>query len=203
MGEPLASDPSRYMLPASGRTGLSYLSRTKTADVVCYLDFDGVLHHEAAYRHPKRGVYIDPKIAPGHSLFEYAHHLVEAFTPYPDLKIVLSTSWVRVLGYTRTRKYLPVQLAERVIGATYHSNAHGMSEGYAYQFSSMTRGEQVWADVLRRQPRRWLAIDDAVDDWPDKLRDNLVPCAGEYGLGDPHTRDVLAQRLVELHQLQD
>lgn len=174
-----------YILPASGRTGISYLSRTQAADAVLYLDYDGVLHHDAVYRHHRRGIYIDQERASGHRLFEYAPLLERALAPYPDLRIVLSTTWVRVLGFQRARDRLPTALADRVIGATFHSQAHGQSPMHTDAFLEMSRGEQVWADVTRRRPKRWLALDDAVDDWPVELADKLVACDSSCGLGDP------------------
>ncbi len=50
-------------------TGIDYLARTKTAPLLLYLDFDGVLHHEAVYVSSKRGIYIRE---PGFELFEWA-----------------------------------------------------------------------------------------------------------------------------------
>lgn len=188
-----------YLLPPSERTGLSYLSRTRSAAVVCYLDFDGVLHPDAVHWHPKRGVYFHPSVSATHELFEWTGHLEAALAPYPDVALVLSTSWVRVLGYTKARARLPSRLARRVIGATYHSNAHGQWAHLRQEFVEMARGEQVWADVTRRQPAQWFAIDDAVDDWPESLRAHLVPCESHLGLGDEAARRSLDGMLRRTH----
>lgn len=84
-----------------------------------YLDFDGVLHHDSVCRHPRRGIYID---APGDfSLFQHAQLLEEALEPYAHVQIILSTSWVRGLGFSRARRHLPLRLRSRVIGATFHT----------------------------------------------------------------------------------
>ena len=62
--------------------------------VIIYLDFDGVLHHYDVYLdHSNRAV-----LRGMGALFEYASRLESILTPYPDIKIVLSTSWVRVKG---------------------------------------------------------------------------------------------------------
>jgi hypothetical protein len=83
--EQLASPPQRFAR-APARTG----------GRVLYLDFDGVLHPEDVWRRPGWGPYVASP--PGHQLFEHADLLVELLAPYPDLRIVLSTSWVRVLN---------------------------------------------------------------------------------------------------------
>ena len=91
-------------------------------ELLLYLDYDGVLHHEDVRWHPRRGVYLNAP--PEFRLFQHAELLETLLAPHPDVSIVLSTSWVRVLGYSRSVKRLPPGLRERVIGATYHSNMH-------------------------------------------------------------------------------
>lgn len=51
----------------------SYLpeSPPSSADVVLYLDLDGVVHHEQVLWHPSKGIYMSPQKAAGHSLFEW------------------------------------------------------------------------------------------------------------------------------------
>lgn len=66
-----------------------------------FLDFDGVLHPDAVYR-TRRGVELR---AEG-KLFMWAPRLVEALAEHPDVSIVLSTSWVRNIGFQRARKAL-------------------------------------------------------------------------------------------------
>ncbi|WP_177218878.1 HAD domain-containing protein [Polaromonas sp. OV174] len=121
-----------------------------TNELVLYLDFDGVLHHENCLWHPKRGAYL---CAPGrYSLFQHSELLERLLEPYPHVKIVLSTSWVRRYGMANTAKRLPPSLQARVIGATFHSRHMNDDE-----FTGLARGQQVYEDVLRRRPRKWLA----------------------------------------------
>lgn len=136
-------------------------------DLLLYLDYDGVLHPEDVYRHPKRGIYLASKYG-GHELFEHAELLADELEPHPDIRVVLSTSWVRVLRFKRAVSYLPERLKARVIGATFHSS---MSQGH---FLDLSRGQQVLADASRRRATRWLALDDDAEHWPVSHREHLV-----------------------------
>lgn len=158
--------------------------------LILYLDYDGVLHHENCYWHARRGAYL---VAPeGHTLFQHVGLLEELLAPYPDIQIVLSTSWVRRLGYSRTAKRLPSALRQRVIGATYHSLMN------RDEFEATSRGMQIWADVMRRKPRAWLALDDDWEGWPEFCQSNYVPTNEVTGLSDPIVLDVFTQKLRQL-----
>lgn len=123
-----------------------------------YCDFDATLHPGAVYRKKKIGLFLFG--CPGHSLFEHAPLLETLLEPYPDVSIVLLTNWVQVYrgSIARVANYLPPGLVARVVGATYHSRMDRQA------FTSASRGEQVWSDVLRRRPSAWLAIDDDAQD---------------------------------------
>lgn len=176
-------------------------SELQTPLNVVYLDYDGVLHHEAVYLSQKLGIHIDQKVAPGAVLFEWAYVLVDALRPYPEMKIVLSTSWCRQRGFTRAKRRLPSELQDRVIGGTYHRGIHGADHWSRHQFASTPRASQVLADVARRKPAHWIAIDDDVDDWPAKYLDHLVACDGRLGLSSPQAQDILRERLAKTIEL--
>lgn len=156
---------------------------------ILYLDFDGVLHPEYCYWHPRKGPYLK---APGHSLFEHLPVLEALLSPYPQVKIVLSTTWVQTYRYNGTARKLGPNLRERVIGATYHT---GMIRD---NFRDIPRGLQIWADVARRQPSGWVAIDDDAFKWPDWARDQLVLTDGLLGLGEERAQCELAEKLQML-----
>jgi hypothetical protein len=151
---------------------------------VLYLDFDGVLHPAPVYRHPKRGMYF-MNDAVGHTLFENSLVLVEALAPYPDVRIVLSTSWVSVLGFARARAFLPPALQARVVGATFHSAMHRL------EFDRLERGEQVLADATRRRVTHWVALDDDELGWHSAAATHLVLTDTLHGIGAPETQDVM------------
>ena len=149
---------------------------------VLYLDFDGVLHPEGVFLDAYRGIHLRGTF--GRSLFENAHLLAGELAPYPNVKLVLSTSWVRVLGYDKACAHIPLELRVRCIGSTYHSRHHRPGRNGS-GLRAPLRGEEVLADVARRNPRCWLAVDDADEGWPPAARDNLVLTHPFSGISAP------------------
>jgi hypothetical protein len=150
---------------------------------LCYLDFDGVLHDSEVYFHPRRGIYMD---TPGRTLFEWLPVLDELLAPHPDVRIVLSTSWVRVRSYHFAKKQLTPALQAKVIGATFHRRLMKEEE-----FILKPRGEQIADDVFRRGPQSWFAIDDDHLGWPGWCRDNLLRTDGARGVSDPKIQEAI------------
>jgi hypothetical protein len=153
-----------------------------------YLDFDGVCHHDSVYWSKREGIHIR---APGRVLFEWAPILVELLAPYPDVKIILSTSWVRVRDFNFAKSKLPPALRSMVIGATYHAR-----EMQKFEFDNMSRGAQIYADVQRRNPANWLAIDNDDKFWPAHCRDHLIKTQDELGLSDTRVQTSIRARLA-------
>ena len=164
--------------------------------MIIFLDFDGVLHPDAVYSPRNKPLELR---APG-ELFMHAPVLIEALAYYPEAEIVLSTSWVRVLGYERTLKKMPLKLAERVTGATWHK--HMVIDGQD-PFSWMNRYEQIESHVKRNGIKKWLAIDDLhsgseLNQWPEKCRHLLVLTEESNGLGCPETQAELNTKLMKI-----
>lgn len=158
--------------------------RKGRGEPVLYLDYDGPLHHDACYWHPRRGAYL------------YAPLLAELLVPHPTVLIVLSTSWVRQYGCYDAAKRLPKLLRDRVIGATYHSGMRGQG------FWDKPRWRQIWEDVLRRGPGSWLAIDNDAAGWPTELKRHLVATDDVEGIGNPAVQEELRRQLSLLASLQ-
>ena len=162
--------------------------------VIVYLDFDGVLHHYDVYLDQRnrtilRGMGV---------LFEYASRLESILAPYPDAKIVLSTSWVRVKGFQYAADRLPDGLKSRVIGATWHSKMAADDQLLYWWLNHSTRYDQIVRDVRRRMPDDWLAIDDDVEGWPTEARRHLIACDPVLGLSQPDVRLALEMRLATM-----
>jgi hypothetical protein len=157
---------------------------------VLYLDFDGVLHPENVHMTGRGPRIVSPD---GHRLLEHAGLLEELLSPYPSVAIVLSTSWVRVYrGVYKVARRLPQGLRQRVIGATWHSAMD------AELFRAAPRGMQIWADVARRQPEAWLALDDDWLHWPTWCRDQLVRTDEILGIAEPPVLARLREKLALL-----
>jgi hypothetical protein len=139
-----------------------------------YVDWDGVLHDSSVFYTPERGPYID---TPGRTLFEWVPILEHILAPHPDVKIILSTSWVARFGMEGTAAWLPASLRKRVVGTT----ADGVKDPW-----SCPRGQQVLRAAQHRgiQDGWWLAIDDDAYQWPREYLDRLVKTNGATGLSD-------------------
>lgn len=173
-------------------------SPPKTADIVLYLDLDGVVQHESVLFHPKRGVYMNPALNQERRLFEWVSILVKILEPYPEVRLVLSSSWCVRPGYARTLKRLPADLSWRFIGGTYHKRIHGADPWTKETFLRTPRGVQILADVNRRKPQHWIALDDDLDGWPSEAMENLIACNGSTGLSDVFTQNALKERLCTI-----
>jgi hypothetical protein len=156
--------------------------------MILFLDFDGVLHPNEVYYYQKRGVVLE---CDGHALFEHADTLVELLEPHPEVSIVLSTSWVSVLRFSRAKSYLPESLQKRVRGATWHS-----AMGEVHWWNSLSRYEQIALYVRRHNLTDWVAVDDNDAGWPDDMRHHLVHTDEWAGLGQKAARESLAHKLA-------
>lgn len=157
-----------------------------------YLDYDGVLSHENVLWHPKQGAYLD---APArYTLFQHARLLEKMLQPHTDILIVLSTTWVLRFGCAGAALRLPKGLRSRVVGAT--------NDCEAADFAYMPRAEQVTADVLRRKPSRWLALDDDPIGWPDWSLPHLLLTDPYEGISPLPLQEELRRRLAQLASAQ-
>lgn len=161
-----------------------------------FLDYDGVLHPDAVYL-SRRGI----ELRAAGSLFMWAPQLIEALADHPDIRIVLSTSWVRNLGFDRARRALPTELRHQVIGATWHSAMSRTWPDYI-PWDAQTRREQIAAYLSRlNEPVRWLAIDDDVRGWPSADREQLIQTDPNTGLADTEVMSELIQKLQATREI--
>lgn len=156
-------------------------------EVICYCDYDGCLHDDAVFWHPKRGIYL---ATPGRTLFEWMPILENLLAPHPQVRIVLSTSWVRTRDFQFAKGKLSHGLQGRVIGATFHNREMRKDE-----FDLMSRAQQILADVERRRPKNWFAIDNDGLGWPDHLRGQLVLTQDRLGLSEQRVREEIQEIL--------
>lgn len=168
-----------------------------------FLDYDGVFHPDHVYN-SKRGLELR---APGHLMMHapVLHTILDEVDPHGHIKIILSTSWVRIKGFDRTKKYLGDGLASRVTGATWHSGMVKRQNDYRNNlidpFLQLSRFQQI-AWYLKRHPtKQWLAIDDlhsGSENWPEDMRDHLVLTDPDRGLGCLDAQSELAAKLARI-----
>lgn len=163
------------------------------------LDYDGCLHPAFIALENNH-----PVLKGEGRLFMWAPHLIEALAPYPDVKIVLSTSWVHVIGFERARNYLPEALRKRVIGATWFaamdSSPYASQTSALHGWSHMTRYEQISLYLRRAEIEHWLAIDDDHIGWKPEERNRLIQTDPELGLSEIEVFERLKKALAELTQ---
>ena len=170
--------------------------------MIIFLDFDGVLHPDAVVKPAKKPIAL---CAPG-QLMMHSPILESILNPF-DVSIVLSTSWVRSLGFSKTLKKMSPSLAGRVIGATWHSDmvdktVYPYSSGKytADPFNHWSRFQQIEHYVVRNNVDNWLAIDDLhsgqeIEKWPLDMRDHLLLTDAANGIGCAEVQKQLINKL--------
>ncbi|MCF5802354.1 hypothetical protein GIV20_26090 [Pseudomonas tremae] len=159
---------------------------------VLFLDFDGVLHPDAVYLSRK-----GPTLRADGELFMWAPVLVDILEPFPTISLVLSTSWVRQLGFKRAAAFLPLALSERVIGATWHSS---MAKDWPDEskWDGRTRYDQISRYASKAQLSHWLSLDDDPDGWGATALHRLVACDPDLGLSNLRTQQMLGDALLKM-----
>lgn len=166
--------------------------------MIIFLDFDGVLHPDAAFLVKGR-----PTLKAEGELFMWAPLLVDVLANFPEAQIVLSTSWARELSFNRARRWLPEELRSRVIGSTWHSAMSFKREGFrslATSWDEATRYQQIKRYAGRAGLTYWVAIDDQPEGWGADDLGKLVHTNSETGLSDPVVPALLAARLEGLRK---
>lgn len=163
--------------------------------MILFLDFDGVLHPDAVYMERGRPVLRDEG-----TLFMWLPYLEEVLDLHREVGIVISSSWCRVLGFNRARKYLSPALRTKVIGATWHSSMGrtklgGFKTPHTW-WDSATRYEQIMRYVCRARLEDWVAIDDNCEGWPEVDANKLVLTDSRRGISEPRVISILNERLA-------
>ena len=161
-----------------------------------FVDFDGTLHVGSAYIGEDEEITLDT----GRPLLEFAPLLAELLEPYPDVEIVLTTSWVRRLPVERVIEYLPPELRRRVVGTT-----RDIKPRFSYVLDGTERTYVVSSYAYGKRLRHWLAIDDAVigaaqfGREPGELVDHILLLDSSHGISDSNALQRIALWLTEVH----
>lgn len=184
---------------------LRYPSRGRPASIplvldcttpTLFVDFDGTLHVGHSYIGEDDEITLDT----GRPLLEFAPLLAELLEPYPDVEIVLTTSWVRRLPVEHVIEYLPPELRRRVVGTT-----RDIKPRFSYVLDGTERTYVVSSYAYGKRLRHWLAIDDAVfgaaqfGREPGELVDHFLLLDSSRGISDSNALQRIALWLTEVH----
>lgn len=161
-----------------------------------FLDYDGTLHRGHALLDESGEISLDS----GDTLFEFAPLLVDLLEPYPQVKIVLTTSWLDAFPTEKVISYLPIPLATRVVGTT---NSIKVPFGYLQDGSARTY--RIRSYVFTHRLKNWLALDDSVygafhlDTSVLTLEPHLVLLDTQQGIDTAKAQDRIRNWLAEVH----
>jgi hypothetical protein len=157
---------------------------------VLYLDFDGVLH---PYPTDSRSLEI-----PEDTMFEFVPLLEAQLEPYPQVKIVLSTTWAKNKTGPSPLLFLSPALQQRVVGATWDQEAGSYHVPAERREQRLSRYEQIEADVVWRKPSAWFALDDDFNEWPADQYHHLGGCSMHIGFSELRVQEALRVWLESL-----
>ena len=135
--------------------------------MILFLDYDGVLHPDPCFDTER--------------LFMHAPRLDALLAQFPEVDIVLSTSWRSSRTLDQLTTPLPVTLRERVVGSTPHASQF---KPPPHLLPYRRHAECVhWLAEARQEQRDWVALDDRPS-WFSPACENLVVCDSRAGLDD-------------------
>ena len=147
--------------------------------MILFLDFDGVLHPDPCYDAAR--------------LFEHAPRLAGVLDAYPEVGVVLSTSWRTVRPEQELLDALPESLRTRVLGAT---PKFSECSGRAARLPYRRQAECLqWLENQGMTEIPWWALDDRPD-WFVPYCEHLIECDSLTGFDER-----LARRLASTLEL--
>lgn len=150
----------------------------KARDLVLFTDFDGVLHAADEPALDSTG-----RLIANERLFAWLPILADILEPYPQVRLVVSSDWRRLLDDDNLRRVLG-PLAPRFAGIV--------------EIWGASRADEILAEVRRRRLTNWLAVDDHPSVLIASRRDTrFIPCAPDAGLSAPAVQAMLRKRLTE------
>lgn len=153
-----------------------------------YLDVDGTLHSGSAIVGEAERITLEG----GRDLFEHAPLLAAILAPWPDVQIVLTTSWLKHIGRDGVTSYLPEPLRYRVVGDTLGIRSRmGEVRDGTDRVSKILR--HVWAHGVQN----WLALDDEAWGVPAGYERHFVHLCSGVGISSSVARAQIESWLSE------
>jgi len=136
--------------------------------MLLFLDFDGVLHPEPCYRSDQ--------------LFCRLPIFESVMKGFPEVEIVISSTWRETDDIEQLRSYLPASLSRRIVGVTpvWRSLSDAIDLGYMYPRQIEI---EAWLRAANRAWEPWIALDDRPY-WFRPFLKNLVVCKPNVGLDE-------------------
>ena len=129
--------------------------------MILFLDFDGVMH-------PINQT----------DLFCREEHLARVLRDFPDVEIVISSSWRETHTLKNMQTFFLTDLQSRIVGVTPVIEIKDAVDVPGVRFREI----QQYLSDTGNQRRRWLALDDDPGIFPDPCTE-LVLCDGNHGFG--------------------
>lgn len=152
-----------------------------------FLSFGGVMHVGHGLLRNDGRVELDS----GRPLFQYAPYLVDALSPWPDVQIILTTSWLGMLGEERIVQMLSPELRHRVVG-----NTLGTPPRFGEVRDGTARTGVAIRHALRLGLQHWLVMDDELYGIPLEFSHHFLRTSSEFALGAPEARETLVAWLA-------
>lgn len=147
--------------------------------MVLYLDFDGVLHPFGEEAIDEYG-----RLLPNPQLFCWLPILSELLSPYPAVRVIVSSDWRRLFSDQELMRLLG-ELGGRFVGVVENINRN--------------RAQEIACDANSRVISDWLALDDHATVHAAALAGDTryIPCQPHLGLSDRSVQGLLGTRLLQ------
>lgn len=152
---------------------------------ILFLDIDGVLHPNGVarvyVRRSEAGDFLGHRVL-GSGLWQWSEPLASLLREYPEVEVVLHSTWRHEISLEDIKKHMPPELAERVTALTPKQVPE--------------RLDSIRAFCTTHAVERFVVVDDSIGQFPTAFA-QLVPC-GERGLSDPATIAALRAKLERM-----
>lgn len=153
------------------------MTPTKIHAPSLFLDLDGVVH-------PLGVAHIDRfNKASGDRLFRWLPILLDSLEAYPEVVIVVHSSWRLCWGKEEMLEQLPPELVAKIVDVT--------DPGIYSRYKS------IQDYILRHDITKYIILDDEGKQFPENLPE-LVVCRPKEGLSRPSTKAKLQKSLANL-----